>query len=130
MVIVVGLMSSVAAQYAGWYIPTGGHEERSPVASAPAAAARGKTLFAANCARCHGAEGKGDGKDSDHASDLTDDLRSSINTEGVLFYKIWNGHARQLRTQLDDMPAFKDILPRDDVWALVEHLKILRTPQR
>jgi mono/diheme cytochrome c family protein len=32
--------------------------------------------------------------------------------------------------QIDDMPAFKDKLAREDVWALVEYLKVLRTPAR
>jgi hypothetical protein len=28
------------------------------------------------------------------------------------------------------MPAFKDKLAKDDVWAIVEYLKVLRTPAR
>jgi mono/diheme cytochrome c family protein len=84
-------------------------------------------VFTANCARCHGPEGKGNGPDSDSAADLTDDLRTELNTEGVLFYKVWNGHAVQLRVQVDDMPAFQFKLSKDDVWAVVEYLKVLRT---
>ncbi len=91
--------------------------------------ARGKTVFAANCARCHGPEGKGNGPDSDHAADLTDEYRTEINSEGVLFYRVWNGHAIQLRTQVDDMPAFSGKLSRDEVWSVVEYLKVLRTPK-
>jgi len=129
-VLVAGSIANPAAQYGGWFIPSGGRDEKSPLSSVPAAVARGKTIFASNCARCHGAEGKGDGPDSDHASDLTDELRDTINPEGVLFYKVWNGHAVQLRTQVDDMPAFQGKLSRDEVWAVVEYLKVLRTPQR
>ena len=129
-VLVAGSIANLAAQYGGWFIPSGGRDEKSPLSSVPAAVARGKTIFASNCARCHGAEGKGDGPDSDHASDLTDELRDTINPEGVLFYKVWNGHAVQLRTQVDDMPAFQGKLSRDEVWAVVEYLKVLRTPQR
>ena len=129
-VLVAGSIANLAAQYGGWFIPSGGRDEKSALSSVPAAVARGKTIFASNCARCHGAEGKGDGPDSDHASDLTDELRDTINPEGVLFYKVWNGHAVQLRTQVDDMPAFQGKLSRDEVWAVVEYLKVLRTPQR
>jgi mono/diheme cytochrome c family protein len=118
------------AQYQGWLIPEGGKEERSPLKPGAEAVRRGQSRFLANCVRCHGPEGKGNGPDSDHAADLTDTFRDSINTEGVLFYKVWNGHAVQLRVQVDDMPAFKDKLARDDVWALVEYLKVLRTPSK
>jgi hypothetical protein len=64
------------------------------------------------------------------AADLTDDLRTELKTEGVLFYKVWNGHAIQLRTQVDDMPAFQDKLSKSEVWTIVEYLKVLRTPRR
>jgi mono/diheme cytochrome c family protein len=121
---------SAFAQYPGFNVPPGGKDEKSPLTPGPAVTAKGKALFTANCTKCHGPEGKGNGPDSDHAADLTDDFRTQLNTEGVLFYKVWNGHAIQLRTQVDDMPAFNDKLTRDEVWALVEYLKVLRTPAR
>ena len=130
MVVSVGMPALRSAQYQGWDITRAGAEERSPLASDPAAAARGKAIFQANCTRCHGPEGQGDGPDSDHAADLTDELRDTLNPDGVLFYKIWGGHAIQLRTQVDDMPAFKGKLSRDEVWAVVEYLKVLRMPRR
>jgi mono/diheme cytochrome c family protein len=125
--LLLGLTGSAVAQYQGWLIPPGGRDEKSPLSSSAAVVARGKTVFAANCARCHGPEGKGNGPDSDHAADLTDEYRTEINSEGVLFYKVWNGHAIQLRTQVDDMPAFSGKLSRDEVWSVVEYLKVLRT---
>ena len=77
-----------------------------------------------------GADGKGNGVEGHLVADLTDDLRDVLNPEGVLFYKVWNGHAVQLRWQIDDMPAFSGKLSNDEVWAVVEYLKVLRTPQR
>jgi mono/diheme cytochrome c family protein len=130
LAVCVGLVTVVSAQYQGWLIPNGGRDEKSPVASSADAAERGKALYLSNCARCHGPEGKGNGPDADYAADLTDDLRAELNTEGVLFYKVWNGHAIQLRTQVDDMPAFQGKLTREEVWAIVEHLKVLRAPVR
>jgi mono/diheme cytochrome c family protein len=118
-----------AAQYPGWLIPPGGRDEKSPLSSVADAVPRGKTLYVSNCARCHGPDGKGSGP-PDYAADLTDELRIELNTEGVLFYKIWNGHAIQLRTQVDDMPAFQGKLSKDEAWAVVEYLKVLRTPRR
>ena len=110
-------------------IPPGGRDEKSPLSSAADAVPRGKAIYVSNCAQCHGADGKGSGP-PDYAADLTDELRIELNTEGVLLYKIWNGHAIQLRTQVDDMPAFQGKLSKDEVWAVVEYLKVLRTPRR
>jgi mono/diheme cytochrome c family protein len=128
--LVMGAVVGGAAQYQGWLIPDGGRDEKSPLSSVADAATQGKAIFALHCVRCHGPEGKGNGPDSDHAADLTDDLRNELNPEGVLFYKVWNGHAIQLRVQVDDMPAFREKLSRDEVWAVVEYLKVLRTPRR
>lgn len=122
----IGAAAAASAQYQGWLIPPGGRDEKSPLTSSPAVVKRGQALFTAHCARCHGPEGRGNGPDSDYAADLTDNLRADLNTKGVLFYKIWNGHAIQLRVQVDDMPAFRDTLTSDEVWSIVEHLKVIR----
>jgi mono/diheme cytochrome c family protein len=124
-----GPMLGSAAQYQGWLIPDGGRNEKSPMSSVADAATRGKALYASYCARCHGPDGKGDGPDSDYASDLTDDLRTELNTEGVLFYKIWNGRIKYGKGPTEDMPAFQGKLEKDQVWLLVEYLKVLRTPR-
>jgi mono/diheme cytochrome c family protein len=129
VVLAVAAIVGAAAQYSGWLIPAGGKDEKSPMSSVADAAAKGKTLFLADCARCHGPEGKGNGPESDYAADLTDDLRTELNTEGVLFYKVWNGHSVQLRTEHFDMPAFAGKLSKEEVWTVVEYLKLLRKPR-
>ena len=121
---VLCLSAAISAQYAGWTIPAGGKEEKSPLKSSPALLKTGKSLFTANCQKCHGPEGKGDGPDSNPqspAADLTDDFRTELNPEGVLYYKIWNGHG-------NDMPGFKSKLTKEQVWTLVEYVKSLRKP--
>ena len=120
-------MSIASAQYQGWLIPPGGRDEKSPLLSTPSTIARAKELYATNCSRCHGPEGKGDGPASDYASDLTDDLRTELNTEWVLFYKDWNGRIKYGKGPTEDMPAFQGRLLKEDVWALVEFLKLLRS---
>lgn len=121
--IVMGLSAGASAQYAGWTIPDTAKSEKSAAKSPADAAKKGKTLYSSNCAKCHGSEGKGNGPDSDHAADLTDEFRTELNPEGVLYYKVWNGHQ-------GDMPAFKSKLTKDDTWAVVEYLKVLRTPAK
>ena len=116
---------AISAQYAGWTIPEGGKDEKSPLKASPDLVKKGKTLFTANCQKCHGPLGKGDGPDSNKdepAADLTDEFRYDLNPEGILYYKIMNGHPPA-------MPAFKSKLTKDDTWALVEYVKSLRKPQ-
>jgi mono/diheme cytochrome c family protein len=122
--LVVACSAVASAQYAGWTIPPGGKDEKSPLKPSADLVRRGKATFTANCQKCHGPEGKGDGPDSDPkspAADLTDDFRTELNPDGVLFYKIWNGHS-------NDMPAFKSTLTKDQVWTLIEYVKSLRKP--
>ena len=122
-VLCVGLSAGASAQYAGWTIPEGGKDEKSPVKEAAPPPRKESRSTRPTAAKCHGPAGKGDGPDSDHAADLTDEFRADLNPEGVLYYKIWNGHG-------SDMPAFKSKLTKDEVWNLVEYLKVLRTPAK
>jgi len=122
-VLCMGLAAGASAQYQGWTIPDTAKAEKSTAKSPADAAKKGKSLYASNCAKCHGPEGKGNGPDSDHAADLTDEFRADLNPDGVLFYKVWNGHTT-------DMPAFKSKFTKDETWALVEYLKMLRTPAK
>jgi len=124
VVFVFALAIATSAQYAGWTIPDGGKDEKSPLKPSPDLVKKGKSLFTTNCQKCHGPLGKGDGPDSpkdEPAADLTDEFRYELNPEGVLYYKIMNGHPPA-------MPAFKSKLTKDDGWTLVEYVKSLRKP--
>jgi mono/diheme cytochrome c family protein len=54
--------------------------------------------------------------------DLTDAKRAERNSDGVVFYKIWNGRRKP------KMPAQKDELTKEQVWAVVAHAQSLRKP--
>ena len=113
---------AASAQYAGWTIPEGGKDEKSPLKPTADVLRKGKSLFQGNCQKCHGPEGKGDGPDSkEPAADLTDDFRTPLNPDGILYYKVWNGHPPA-------MPAHKSKLSKDEVWTVVEYIKTLRKP--
>ena len=86
---------------------------------------KGKSVFTSKCQKCHGPGAKGDGPDSDPkspAADLTDEFRYELNPEGILYYKVLNGHPPQ-------MPAFKSQLAPDEVWQVVAYVMSLRKPQ-
>jgi mono/diheme cytochrome c family protein len=127
LVCVLGIGLSVAtyAQYAGWDIPASGKELKSPLKPSADVVKKGRGVFTSKCQKCHGPAAKGDGPDSDPkspAADLTDEFRYELNPEGILYYKISNGHPPQ-------MPAFKSQLSPDEVWQVVAYVMSLRRPQ-
>jgi len=110
------------SQGSDWTIPSDAAQLTSAAAPGPATLKKGLGLFRSNCEKCHGPQGKGDGRYRDPnrpPANLTES-RASENPDGVLFYKIWNGKK--------PMPAFKSVMTRDDVWAVVEYTKSLRKP--
>ena len=111
----------------GWTIPADADQEKNPVAGDATAIAAGKQLFSKNCQRCHGPQGKGDGPDADPDNqqdmDLTVARRAARNTDGVVFYKVWNGRSKP------KMPTFKDTLTKDQVWQIVSYVQTLREKQ-
>ena len=54
--------------------------------------------------------------------DLTRADRAAKNPEGVMFFKAWNGRKKP------KMPAFKDELTKEQVWAVVAYAQTLRKP--
>jgi mono/diheme cytochrome c family protein len=115
--------SALSAQWgSGWTIPAGAEKEVNPVKAGPPVLKQGKTLFDTNCARCHGPEGKGDGKESDPqtpAADLTDPFRADLNPDGVIFHRVANGKPPA-------MPAFKSQMSPEQIWTVVHYVKSLR----
>jgi mono/diheme cytochrome c family protein len=116
--------AAAQARPAGWTIPATAAEEKSPLTVNPAVIAGGKKLFGEKCQRCHGPEGKGDGPEGEpeHVQDmnLTVASRAARNSDGVVFYKIWNGRG------MPKMPEFSKELTKEQVWALVAYVQTLR----
>src|SRR5262245_24751619 len=81
----------------GWSIPSTAASEKSPLTVDANVLAAGKKLFNDRCAKCHGLRGKGDGPEGDESHqedmDLTVAGRATRNSDGVVFYKIWNGRS-------------------------------------
>lgn len=86
--------------------------------------AAGKTLFEANCAICHGEQGRGNGPRASELSVQPPDFGSGhldIHTDGDVFYWIQNGPS-----PTSPMPAFKAKLSDDDIWNVVNYVRRLR----
>ncbi|MFN8597100.1 MAG: copper resistance protein CopC [Anaerolineae bacterium] len=89
-----------------------------------ASLAAGKTLFEANCAICHGLQGRGNGLNAATLSIKPPDFGNGhldIHTDGDVFYWIQNGPSNN-----SPMPAFKGKLSDDDIWNLVNYVRRLR----
>jgi mono/diheme cytochrome c family protein len=111
----------------GWTIPPTAAEEKNPLAINEGVLANGRKFFAAKCQRCHGPAAKGDGPDADpkHRGhmDLTSAANAARNPDGFVFYKISNGRSNPR------MPAFKEELSREQIWAVVAYVQSLRAKQ-
>ncbi|MGH8802102.1 MAG: copper homeostasis membrane protein CopD [Casimicrobiaceae bacterium] len=93
----------------------------SPVPDNDDTIARGRGLFAANCATCHGDSGRGDGPMAPalpvHPANLT--LHGSMHTPGDLYWMIAHGIPGT------PMPAFSPRFSDTEIWTLVEYVRAL-----
>ena len=115
-----------AKSASGWTLPPEAETKKNPLTVDAKLIATGKAIFKERCQKCHGASGKGDGPDADPDAqedmDLTRASRAAKNPEGVIFYKAWNGRKKP------KMPAVKDVLTEQQLWAVVAYVQTLRKP--
>lgn len=118
------LAASQRARPAGWQLPLDADTLENPLKGQPDALATGRALFEQKCQRCHGATAEGNGPDADPdhraAMDLTDPKRAGRNPDGIVFHKILSGRGRP------QMPAFRDELTTEQIWAVVTYVQSLR----
>jgi copper transport protein len=94
---------------------------RPAVAATPESIQRGRELFAANCAVCHGAAGRGDGPAAASLMQRPADLATSHTAEhtpGDIYW--WLTHGLGLA-----MPAFGGQLSSQERWHLVNFVRTL-----
>jgi mono/diheme cytochrome c family protein len=108
----------------GWQLPADAETKTSPLTIDTKVLATGRSVFKNKCTKCHGPSGLGDGPDADpehrEDMDLTNPGRADRNSDGVVFYKVWNGRRKP------KMPAFKDELTEQQVWSVVAYVQTLR----
>jgi mono/diheme cytochrome c family protein len=108
----------------GWVLPEDAATKKNPLMIDAKTLAIGKGVYKNKCQRCHGPGGLGDGADADPElaadMDLTNPKRADRNPDGVVYYKIVNGRKKP------KMPAFKDELSEEQIWAVVAHVQSLR----
>ena len=108
----------------GWQLPPEAQTLTNPLPVDDKLLAAGKDVFKDKCEKCHGPAGRGDGPDADPDAmgdmDLTVAKRAERNPDGVVFYKVLNGRRKP------KMPAFKEELTTEQVWAVVAYVQSLR----
>lgn len=104
---------------AHWMAPEDAAKRKNPVAADAASIARGKKLFQANCASCHGAGGKGDGPAGAALNPKPADLSAMAgqHPDGDFAWKIANGRGA--------MPAWKATLSEAQIWDTVNFVQSL-----
>lgn len=112
---------SVAQNIADKVIPDEVNKLVNPIPSTPTSIKRGSKIYTKACLLCHGAEGKGDGPQAaDIETKPADFCNPTIlnRTDGALFWWINEGG--------NDMEPFKDALPPDDIWNIVNFIRTLQ----
>lgn len=106
----------------GAVIPSSYADKTNPLAGDARAVSAGETRFATRCTPCHGAEGKGDGRERTvrpPPADLTARRRSAA----WLFWRISEGGVDL--PFCSAMPAFKNYFDETERWELVTYVQTL-----
>jgi len=97
----------------------------NPLHATPDNITAGKKLYGAQCAACHGENGRGNGPAAASInpppSDLTLAVHTPIASDGYLYWAIGEGGAPVGSA----MPAFKESLQADQAWKIILYLRSL-----
>lgn len=105
------------SQTGEWLVSAEDAGKKNPVEINPRNISVGKSIYINSCAACHGA--KADGKGLLASADLISDTVQT-QTDGTIFYKIRSGRNK--------MPPFKGILSDNELWSVINYLRILVNP--
>lgn len=97
--------------------------QQSTLEKGPQAIAKGAEVYTAQCARCHGPKGMGDGDKANAVAPspalLAYMIRRPISVDEYLLWTISDG-GKQFESA---MPAFRDTLSSDEIWAVIAYMR-------
>jgi mono/diheme cytochrome c family protein len=115
------LGATLKAQTTPWVVPANYKTMKNPIAKSDASTSAGQTLYAKNCAACHGKTGLGDGpKAKSLKTPPTNFTKAEFQnqTDGEHFYKTKTGRG--------DMTKYEGKLSDDDIWNVVNYMRTLK----
>jgi mono/diheme cytochrome c family protein len=100
-----------------WSAPEEAMKRKNPIPGSTNSINRGRDLYSSNCLSCHGENAEGDGPAADMITPKPANLRnmSGTHSDGYFAWKIENGR--------DPMPAWKNILTKEQIWDLVNYIQ-------
>ena len=115
---VIGLVAgAIAAEK--WTAPAPAAAKKNPIPTNAASIGRGKSVYTARCASCHGDSGKGDGPSAKDFEESPGDMtKLGGQSDGALFWKISEGKK--------PMPPFASKLSEQQRWDLINYLRTLK----
>lgn len=105
------------SQTATWEVSADQAAKKNPLEILPKNLALGRNIFKRTCVACHGE--KADGKGLIQSTNLIDE-KFQKQTDGTVFYKISTGR--------DKMPPFSSMLKEDEIWSVINYLRVLVDP--
>ena len=108
-----------------WKAPARAARKKNPYPTDAASLKAGKTVYAAECADCHGDRGAGDGPGARDLKSSVPDLAAAgvwRQTDGELFWKLTNGRR--------DMPGFDDMLTEEQRWHVITYARATFAPRQ
>jgi mono/diheme cytochrome c family protein len=120
--IVLSAVAVVAAAFAAaeeWKAPARAAAKKNPVPADAVSIGRGKAVYTADCASCHGNSGKGDGPAAKDLEKPPGDMtKLGGQSDGALFWKITEGKK--------PMASYATKLSEQQRWDVINYMKSLK----
>ena len=116
-IIFISCSFSSFSQTLNWVVTSEQAAKTNPLKIEPKNIALGRNIFKRTCVACHGE--KADGKGLILSSNLVDE-KFTKQSDGAAYYKISTGR--------DKMPPFAAMLKTDEIWSVINYLRVLVDP--
>jgi mono/diheme cytochrome c family protein len=113
-----------------WGVPAPYAQASNPLERSSATVRRGAKVYAAHCVSCHGPSGQGDGKAGRNLSPPAGNLAwlaqlPASRWDPYIYWTVIEGGSAFGTA----MPAFKDALSNDDIWAVIAYVEARLPPK-